>query len=194
MLEGVTCTSVVLQQTSPFFPSALSQHSEERFFQDWDPDIKRAAVSAAKTAGVDRSHSEDFAQEARMRLLTVRRSWGAAAEPYIRRVIANAVRAARRSRVRDLRHVVAIEDTTETAAIEVASYGRAGTDLFVISAVKRLIQLLPDKLRALYELVYVQGCTQREAAAELGVTQPRVAQLHAELLQRGRQELGYLFL
>jgi DNA-directed RNA polymerase specialized sigma subunit len=87
--------------------------------------------------------------------------------------------------------LVALEEASDAPRAEV---GHERTDLFVTCAVKRFIGLLPDKLRTLYELVYVKGCTQREAAAELGVTQPRVAQLHADLLQRGHQELGYLFL
>jgi RNA polymerase sigma factor (sigma-70 family) len=148
-------------------------------------------VSAATTVGLQPFHSEDFAQEARVRLLTVLRGQrGAAPEPYIRSVVVNAIRTARRSQARHSGREVALEETSEMPSAE-GSQG--GTDLFATNAVKRFIRPLPDKLRALYQLVYVLGWTQREAAKELRVTQPRVAQLHAELLQRGRRELGYLF-
>jgi DNA-directed RNA polymerase specialized sigma subunit len=60
-------------------------------------------------------------------------------------------------------------------------------------AIRRWIRSLSARLQAVYHLLYVRGCTQREAATVIGVTQPSVAQLHRQLLQRGRRELLHLW-
>ncbi len=58
--------------------------------------------------------------------------------------------------------------------------------------VNQWVRAQSAKLQAMYDLLYVHGYTQREAAATMGVTQARVAQLHRALLMRGRIELGDL--
>jgi RNA polymerase sigma factor (sigma-70 family) len=68
----------------------------------------------------------------------------------------------------------------------------AGPDFLDIFAVRRWVRQLPDSLRRVYEALYVDAVTQREAAIQLGVSQPRIAQFHRQLLQRAKQELGYL--
>jgi len=57
-------------------------------------------------------------------------------------------------------------------------------------AVARWVAILPDRLRAVYEVLYEQRLTQRQAAAIMRVTQPRIAQLHKAILRRGRAELA----
>jgi DNA-directed RNA polymerase specialized sigma subunit len=37
--------------------------------------------------------------------------------------------------------------------------------------------------------LYVEDLTQREAAKLMGVTQPRIAQMHRSLLELGREQL-----
>ena len=65
-------------------------------------------------------------------------------------------------------------------------------DPWIRDAVARWVNGLSKSLQKLYELIYVKGYTQREAASLMGISQPRVTQLHRQLLQRGRQELAHL--
>ncbi len=51
---------------------------------------------------------------------------------------------------------------------------------------------LSPSLKVLHELLYVQECTQREAASIMKISQPRVAQLHRDLLEEGRRNLADL--
>ncbi len=48
---------------------------------------------------------------------------------------------------------------------------------------------LPERLAQVYELLYRQGFSQTEAAQIMGVSQSRIAQLHAQLLSRGKIDL-----
>jgi RNA polymerase sigma factor (sigma-70 family) len=65
-------------------------------------------------------------------------------------------------------------------------------DLFAILRVRRWLETLPLTLRNLFALIYRNGLSQRDAARILRVSQPRVAQLHTELLRRGREALAEL--
>lgn len=65
-------------------------------------------------------------------------------------------------------------------------------DLLAIAKIRKWIEKLPGNLRAIYEVLYVNGLPQRAAAAELNISQPRVAQLHQLLLIRGKKELANL--
>jgi len=59
-------------------------------------------------------------------------------------------------------------------------------------AVAEWVDHLPARVAQVFDLLYRQGYTQAEAGGIMGVTQGRVAQLHARLLERGRVELGEL--
>ncbi len=59
-------------------------------------------------------------------------------------------------------------------------------------AVAEWVDHLPARLAQIFDLLYRQGYTQVEAGGIMGVTQGRVAQLRARLLERGRVELGEL--
>ena len=65
-------------------------------------------------------------------------------------------------------------------------------DLFAILRIRRWLETLPLSLRNLFALIYRNGLSQRDAARILQVSQPRVAQLHTELLRRGREALAEL--
>jgi RNA polymerase sigma factor (sigma-70 family) len=146
----------------------------------WDADVRRAARRWVGALGAQ-ADGDDLAQEARIRLVTAARSLGGAPEHYLRRVIANAVLAAAQ------REGPALETETlleETPAKEPEA-GRADA----IDAVARWTTELPTRLKDVYRVLYVEERTQREAAAILGVSQPRVAQLHQTLLSRGRVSL-----
>jgi RNA polymerase sigma factor (sigma-70 family) len=56
-------------------------------------------------------------------------------------------------------------------------------------SVRQWIRQLPDRLKRIYDSIYVRGLSQREAATFMRISQPRVSQLHLELLRRGRAEL-----
>ena len=45
---------------------------------------------------------------------------------------------------------------------------------------------LPPRLQEVFRLLYEEGLTQREAAWRLGVSQPRVAAVHRQLITKGR--------
>jgi len=61
-----------------------------------------------------------------------------------------------------------------------------------VLTVSKWIASLPSCLRAVFELIYGAGYTQREASSLLGLSQPRITQLHQALLQRGRLDLAIL--
>src|SRR5579862_4063735 len=60
----------------------------------WDADIRRAARAAANRFQLDESHADDFAQEARIRLLNAVRRQPSLPEKYLRKVISNAIQTA----------------------------------------------------------------------------------------------------
>jgi len=58
--------------------------------------------------------------------------------------------------------------------------------------ISRWLSTLPAILMNVFEALYNQGLSQREAALRLGVSQPRICQLHQMLLVRGRRDLAGL--
>jgi RNA polymerase sigma factor (sigma-70 family) len=149
----------------------------------WDCDIKRAARHRARLLDCE-ADAEDFAQEARIRLLLVTRRLGPRPEGYSRTVIANAIRAtARRERAQGNR--VPLEE-------DIPSVGASPEDVYGIRAVTRWVERLPSSLNAIYRVLYRDQRSQRQAGRILGISQPRVAQLHRELLDRGRVELRHV--
>jgi RNA polymerase sigma factor (sigma-70 family) len=167
-------------ETPPVQPSP---QSELRLVERWDRDIRRAAGCRANLIG-RHADANDLAQEARIRLVFVARNAGVTSEPYIRKVIANAVLAAA-LRDRERMELDVLSDELPAVATD-------GHDLYAVDAVARWAKDLPPKLNTLYHVLYHEERTQREAAAILGVSQPRVAQLHRALLKRGRTELRHL--
>ena len=162
----------------------LASHSDiESLVNTWDSDIKRAARRATHAHGLGYDAAQEFAQAARIALARTAASADELGTFYMRRVIQNAVRDAAR-RERRMFGVAAPLDDADTA-VDPATEERS--DLIDWSA--DWVSLLPRRLNQLYNLLYVQGYTQREAAPLLGVSQPRVTQLHQELLRRGRAEL-----
>lgn len=59
-----------------------------------------------------------------------------------------------------------------------------------VSHVKKMIQLLPERLQVVLSLHYEHECNLREIGMILGVTESRVCQLHAEAVGRIRREMG----
>jgi RNA polymerase sigma factor (sigma-70 family) len=166
--------------------SALPNNCGETSFQiKWDADIRRAALAAARGDSVD---ADDLAQEVRMRITAAIRTLPGAPTPYIRKVISNTLKSARR---RDA-HAFTVKspmaepvDDDFAAAIVEPDDGR---DVIVAAWVGSL----PSPMRRIYQHLYAEDLSQREAARLMNLSQPRVAQLHRQLLERGRQQLTRL--
>jgi DNA-directed RNA polymerase specialized sigma24 family protein len=144
----------------------------------WDADVLRASQSMARRIRCCPADHQDLAQEARLRLLTAYRSRGNMPKEYGRRIVRNALVSAARPVIREQRqhaNDVDVEDVVEDDGV---GHPGGGTG--------KLIAKLPRRMRHVYTLLYVKDLSQREAAAKLRVTQPRVAQLHRELLERAR--------
>jgi RNA polymerase sigma factor (sigma-70 family) len=59
-----------------------------------------------------------------------------------------------------------------------------------IQHVRAMLAELPASLNRLFKLLYVDDLTQREVSERLGISQARVAQLHRDLLNRGKAYFG----
>lgn len=165
--------------TPSFFSSPLPP---EQLVVVWDRDIRHAACAAAGRIGGTREDAEDFAQEARIRLFRIADKPATGVLRYVRKVVANAMRTA----VQRVDKTPFEEIDDEVLRIPLQSPDSR------IAEVAAWTQKIPQQLRAIYEHLYVHGWTQRETARFLGVSQPRVAQLHRQLLEAGRRELQHL--
>ena len=169
--------------------------NEQQFIIHWTRDTERAASAAASSAGLDPDEACDFSQEAHIRLLAMCRTGRPHPDSYVRIVIANAVRSARRPSLRWLSRYVSPERPRMIAEQEERECESTIDDFAApeeadptgILAVRRFISSIPARLFKVYNLLYLEGLTQEEAARRLGVTRQRVTQLHGELLRRGRK-------
>lgn len=161
---------------------------ENALLHSWQPDIRRAAARAATRKGTAPESAQDFAQDASLRLLLVARRTGDTSVPYLRRVIQNEIRDSVR---RERRAITTVSERGGELPEEVEAPDIT-PQVERRRAVGAWVASLPSRLGRLYEMLYDHGMTQREAAVRLGLSQPRVAQLHRELLTRGRLELADL--
>lgn len=167
----------------PQSPSA-SPGGLDSFIRAWDSDIKRAASHTARDRGFSYDTAQDFAQAARIALVRVSEQANECGSFYVRRVIQNAVRDAARQERRLFGTLLGMDNHALDFVVDPKSEKQS----HIIAAVAEWVSLLPSRLRQVYELLYVQGHTQREAAELMRVSQPRISQLHNELLRRGRAE------
>lgn len=165
----------------------LDPNAERAFIEEWEEDVQRAAARGAIRSGRP-GDADDFAQEARWRLVTVARRRGISAVPYLRTVIANAVLAAS-LRLREQLSLEEFDDERAPTPIRAHTDPR---DQMAIDHVVEWTEKLPARLQRVYRILYREHRSQREAAAILRVSQPRVAQMHRELLNRGRRDLQVL--
>jgi len=148
----------------------------------WKPEIEKIARSHVGR----RSDLDDLRQAGRLALHGAALKYDADRGPFshfARRVIKRRVQGEaarldgqRYGEVAIADNPLAIEamtDCSRTAAVEV-------TDA---------LALFPLSHREVYRLLYIEGMTQRRAAHRLGVSQPRVAQLHRMLLDASRRLL-----
>lgn len=163
-----------------------ASRSVDAFVSRWEPAIQREARRAAFRANASSDEAEDFAQAARLRVAQVALRRPDATAPYVMQVVRNAVRRAVRGELRALGTL-----SPNAAEIDVDATAASAPN-HTIGSVREWLASEPRRLRQLYELLYVFGYTQREAATMLGLSQPRVAQLHRNLLAHGRASLADL--
>jgi RNA polymerase sigma factor (sigma-70 family) len=160
----------------------------EAFLCAWGPEIDHAARVQAVALGLSLDEAEDFAQSARLHLLRIPPS-NRSSVRYVRVVIRNAMRSAARRLSHRLGLLssrrVELDSVDPINPESVASLESEG----ILSRVRQWRADLPARERDLVVLLYDEGLSQREAAALLDVSQPRVAQLHRRILERGRRAL-----
>jgi RNA polymerase sigma factor (sigma-70 family) len=162
----------------------IPTEGEEAFLELWEADVIRAARRSVLLRRSSWPAADDVAQDVRIRLCRAFR----AVEPtegYARRVIQNAVLNSTR---RNDRFV----STTTDDGTRVHPEPSVEPPNVLIQSVRRWVAKQPTRLARLYQLLYVIGVTQREAARQMRLSQPRVAQLHRQLLEAGRRDLATL--
>jgi RNA polymerase sigma factor (sigma-70 family) len=181
--KSVSLANLASQAHTSFFPpTSVCENTLRR----WDATIKRYSERSARRFHLPSAESQDLAQEARIKVLRVLRGTPHATDPLIRRVIFIAALKTAERAVR-LGSVITPESLSgSTNERKLASHTSQPEALALTLWVERL----PEPLRILVRLLYYEGCTQREVAARLGLSQPRIAQLHSLVLNRGRNDLA----
>lgn len=159
----------------PSLTSSCADAAQE-LVREWNPRIE-AAVARRIRCHADR---EDAAQRARLALINAAAAYDASCgkpfENYAATCIANAVRDfAREGRRRNARFRTDLE-LPDTESRDVPPIDR----IMVMEFVSRL----PDQSRRVYEAIYEMGYTHSEAAKMLGVSRPRVSDVHRRLLNQ----------
>lgn len=172
-------------------PSAYTSSSptstsgaEAGTIEDWDDDIVRASRASGRKHGRkgDHSFADDVAQDIRLAVMLAIRKTGITHERYIRRVISNSAKNSARQTL-----VVSLE---VSGLLRPELRGNPTTrDVLAERRVRQWVRAQPRPLQGVFHLLYRRGLSQREAAAHLGVSQPRIAKLHRQLLNRGLDEL-----
>lgn len=159
----------------------LRAEGEDAYLRSAWPAIRRAARRSNPSA------SDDLAQDVAVKLLLAyRRQVQAPSGPKnVALIVSNVTRNAHRARLRR----AAVEVPPDEWELDVAS-DAANDDRESASVYRRIDEVLRGRLRDIFECLYALGLTQREAAARLRLSQPRIAQLHKELLSRARETLG----
>jgi len=144
--------------------------------------------SAVKLAG-NKDTAAEIAQGARVRLWT----WALRRRAFrcSRRFVRSAVLSAAIDEARDRRRCVSPGDNVERlddrAHIDFLLVEGTDEDVIGRQVVFRFMRGLRLQLRAVFCGLYRRGLSQREVARRMRLSQPRVAQLHDELLRRGRE-------
>jgi RNA polymerase sigma factor (sigma-70 family) len=156
----------------------------------FEPLITRSARRASYYITGSTNMAEDLAQDVRFHLLRALEAHHIEESAVIRRLITNALR----DRIRFERCRIQLA-STNTSELDDRNPMLKLSDSSCrpeVLSVAKWVSSLPRRLRAVFELIYRSGYTQREASSVLGLSQPRITQLHQELLQRGRLDLSAL--
>ena len=164
--------------SAPPLPITAKRLSESESLAEWDADIVRASRAAASRS----DHADDIAQNARLAVLLAIREKRITHERYIRRVISNSIK-------NSLRQTRVVLGAVPDDGLEELPCPAFAGDVIATARVTAWIQTQRPEYRNVFELIYQEDLTQRQAADCLGVSQPRVAQLHRQLLARGADQL-----
>lgn len=150
----------------------------------WEPMIKRIVRRYVHNS----SDSDDLLQVGRLALWRAANYFKAAAGfqfgHYAKRAIKNNVRREAARLARERSRQWPLDGNPEV--LERLNADEAYRAQVVAEVITERMSALPSDQQAIFRLLYVEGLTQRAAARQLGVSQPRVAQLHRSLLQLGR--------
>lgn len=208
MNQAGSCESPMLAADSDPSPSTVSAVDEAAFIRSWDKDTERAARRVARFA--DRAGADDIddiIQNIRIRLLLSYRTFqGAPPTGYVRLLIKHTcINAIRDDQARLTQHNKKVafslndddlnlsdvsEDSAELPDGLIARPQHS--DVLLKAAVAGWVAKLPTQLRAVYQAIYGEDRQMSEVALALGVSLPRVSQLHRELIARGKRDLHRL--
>jgi RNA polymerase sigma factor (sigma-70 family) len=165
-------------------------------------DLRHSALSCVAGSALSTSDVDDLIQEAWITVIRVESRYPDTSPSQRKRIARRAVTNRLRDASRLARRRAAREETTDHERLGLLA-DRASPFSFpsqlpsplhyIISAelrneVARALQNIPARLRDVYRTLYEEGMSQKEAAGVLGISQPRVAQLHRRL----RDELAPL--
>lgn len=179
----------VHQRRQPALPPILLPPDRSlvgQFLLLWDKDIVRAAKAYAHRVGASHADAADAAQLVRVQMWKQIKQLSNKPETYVRAAIANAVENAFRTEKGGLnptRSRFRPFDLNQLA-VEI--------DLDLMISVRQWIATLPYHLQQVYQLLYVENRTERDAASIMGVSQPRIHQWRDRLLELGRVGLKEL--
>lgn len=149
----------------------------------WEPYIKKTALAVAMSIGGSGDDADEFEQAARVALWIAIVNGKPVKKAYRKRIIKNAMLSAVRNERRGFSSLSLARDEFDEESI------RGVDDDGLATHVADWAATLPARLKDVYESLYLQGYTQREVAHRLGVTRPRITQLHTELKERAREQL-----
>ena len=168
---------------------AVSDENFAELLNQFDPLIKRVARRSSYYLIGSDGAAGDLAQDIRCHLVDVLRNDPVSDAAFVRKIVTNAIRSRIRSERRRLQLGSANAHELDERLPELR--GQA-PDVARKLSVSMWLSTLPARLRIVFDVLYVRGYTQREASTALNISQPRIAQLHRELLERGRMELSTL--
>lgn len=165
---------------------AVSDENSPDLLTQFDALIKGATRRASYYLTGTSNAADDLAQDVRCHLVASIRRNPVTDAAFVRKTITNSIR----SRIRSERRRIQLGSFATCELDE--KFGelqvRASENAVVLS-ISQWLATLPERLRATFYAVYLHGYTQREAGRVLKISQPRMSQLHRELLDRGRRDL-----
>jgi RNA polymerase sigma factor (sigma-70 family) len=166
-------------------------------------DLQRFLKATAAKRALAALGREDIIQESLFTVLNVAQHYddqrGQTPGPYILRALANNALNLNQLEQRhwSTRHQEALDYEGDQQDVLSAVPDTESPDpaqmaerLESIQQVRAMLAELPPSLNRLFKLLYVEDLTQREASERLGISQARVAQLHRDLLNRGKAYFG----